>query len=93
MMTEAEALTKWCPLVRIADWPDLRDGPKPVAVNRRVGRETLLSGVTTQDATFCIGSACMAWREIRRFAEPNSGYCGAFGLSEASLRTTHTTAD
>lgn len=51
-MTEAEALTKWCPMARTL----YTDGQTFAAgVNRNTGGE-----VTPSDC--CLGSRCMAWR-------------------------------
>lgn len=76
-MTETEAKTKWCPMVRI------------VVVNGHVqenrhGQFRALG----DDATgpFCIGSACMMWRwETHQMGDwppervGDEGYCGLAG--------------
>lgn len=55
-MTEDEAKKKWCPFVRIADIDGaLNNRCKPVMEER----------TTVGQASGCIGSACMAWREIK----------------------------
>jgi hypothetical protein len=74
-MTEDEAKTKWCPFGRTQQYSD------PVTVNR---------GAREQDWTFCIASACMAWRETKMVLmdvntlekvgdAPSEGYCGLAG--------------
>lgn len=60
MLTEAEAKTKWCPMVRVAVTErDGSDAP-PVVFNRTAIRNTSEYG--TPHAAMCIGSACMMWR-------------------------------
>lgn len=49
-LTEEEATTKWCPFGRAID----NDGATLAATCNRGPRE--------EHWTFCIGSACMAWR-------------------------------
>ena len=65
-MTEAEAQTKFCPFARL-------DGD---------GRNMEVIGGYAKPATFCIGSACMAWRESPPPPEivgPVHGFCGLAG--------------
>jgi len=50
-MTEEEAKTKWCPFARVADTGDKGH----ITVNRH-------NGAPYYSETFCIASACMAWR-------------------------------
>jgi hypothetical protein len=71
-MTEDEAKTKWCPMIR--------NIPLRVGENYR--------GVTTRDNTAnyernCIASACMMWQQADRAEDPENfgsylpaGYCG-----------------
>lgn len=67
-MTEDEAKTKWCPLVRTG----LTAG---MSVNRHVAdAPDAIDGV--YDETRCRASGCMAWR---RNVFRAGGYCGAFG--------------
>lgn len=71
-MTEDEAKTKWCPMVR---WSHAQ-GYDDVFTNREAN-QSFGSGVA------CIGSACMWWRE-RSEAIPGNhavigGYCGGAG--------------
>jgi len=81
-MTEEEARTKWCPMVRITWYPT----PAP---------ETSISGWNRDEInTNCIASDCMMWRkgekkevEIDRgYGQPpayidvvETGYCGLGG--------------
>lgn len=71
-MTEEEAKTKWCPLVRLRTIGDAM---------RRRGEEFS----TGDPDVLCIGSACMAWRVDKAAKHDMSninkdiGYCGAFG--------------
>lgn len=48
LMTEKEAITKWCPHARVPD-----DDPNTGGNNRWIRKD---------DECLCIGSACMAWR-------------------------------
>jgi len=77
-VTEDEAKTKWCPFARVGTsaytgYP---------AVNRDVE-----GGARTEEASRCVGSACMAWRLQNRdsagFPIPSerAGYCGLAGGS------------
>ena len=69
-MTEEEAKTKWCPMVRLGD---------------SGGNNQLLLGGTHSTLGHCIGSACMMWRERRGYdageLKLTSGYCGLAGKS------------
>ncbi len=67
-MTEDDAKTKWCPMVRTG----LRAG---MAVNHHVGssHNSPLQG-DVHDETRCVASACMMWREYRK-----NGWCGLAG--------------
>jgi hypothetical protein len=86
MMTEDEAKTKWCPMVRFV--PSTEDHR---AITNRVD---VLVPDDSKSIALCIGSACMAWQwgnkklghdltgeEGKRFHRDNPlmGYCGAFG--------------
>lgn len=67
-MTEAEARTKWCPMVRMG----LTAG---MAVNRHVADAPgAQDGV--YDDTRCVASDCMMWR-VRR----GNGRCGLAGTN------------
>lgn len=59
-ITEAEAKTKWCPMVRLA--VSERDGSdgSSVSFNRTAIRNT--SDYGTPHAAICAASACMMWR-------------------------------
>ena len=83
MITEKEAKTKWCPLVRVGG--PMQTEAEGTSANRWAGQS-----VTAPQACdyLCIGSACMAWRtgiwDHQRNLKPEDrtpgvGYCGAFG--------------
>lgn len=83
-MTEDEAKTKWCPMVRnvIAG---VTEGPKPLIefLTNRDSDNLQLSqrdGLATS-LSKCIGSACMAWRgqPIDGTSPEQHGYCGLAG--------------
>lgn len=72
-MTEQEAKTKWCPMVRL-----LSEGQPGQLLSNRPN---------SAPGGNCIGSGCMMWR-IRRWdsypdgqcpPEPADGYCGLAG--------------
>lgn len=70
-MTEDQAKTKWCPMVRTG----LVAG---MAVNHHVGGDV-------KDETRCIASECMMWRnftldEVRRDNNSKGGFCGLAGV-------------
>jgi len=82
-MTESEAKTKWCPMVRfyVADHDHYDNKPQ----NDGFGKADKNSG-------FCIGSACMMWRwnepqninfkgdpPYSMVGEDMNGYCGLSG--------------
>lgn len=75
-MTEAEALKKWCPFVRVALMrTDANDEEQPVspAYNRmHFDRGNIAASDGSERETLCIASACMAWRvqsvETKRLA-------------------------
>ena len=73
-MTEEEAKTKWCPFARLLGvHHDLR---AVTSINR------MKDGIPQE--TYCIGSACMAWRLGRDSNDnPSSkrGFCGLAGKS------------
>jgi hypothetical protein len=80
-MTEDEAKTKWCPMVRTG----LVAG---MAVNHHIGTVNGPHAGDVHDETRCIGSGCMMWRfvavssqTIVRGADKirNKGYCGLAG--------------
>lgn len=81
-MTEDEAKTKWCPFARTSC------ASEPITGNHAANRYS--SGQRDgQGAHNCIGSACMAWRQIRRWSDPfmeqpgsHGGYCGLAGKPE-----------
>ena len=60
-MTEEEAKTKWCPMVRVNSYPNPMNPTRTLATfNRDIDTvvETNSPGWTCN----CIASACMAWR-------------------------------
>ncbi len=81
-MTEDEAKTKWCPMVRygVAD-----DGK--CSTNRSPEVWGPQHGATSRVNAHCIGSQCMAWRLMPKLEDPASGikmipdggYCGLAG--------------
>jgi hypothetical protein len=73
MMTEDEAKTKWCPMVRLA----------PLGPGESYKKSTNRMGKGDPDSC-CIASDCMAWRCIDRegWRRPDRGYCGLAGKAE-----------
>lgn len=73
ILTEQEAVRKWCPFARTYEFP-LDNDKRPVSVNR--------TGDGVPDmACYCIASGCMAWHWLdeRGYAgDPakRRGYCG-----------------
>lgn len=77
-MTEDEAKTKWCPFARYTS-------VRGTGINRWIDEgDTNMS----PDPAKCIGSACMAWREVTSFRadrltdEIVGGYCGLAGAPQ-----------
>jgi hypothetical protein len=71
-MTEAEAKTKWCPMVRAGMYGERHAAMNMVAVNR---------DPRANDLALCIGSQCMMWQGTTRtdratLAEIHEGHCG-----------------
>ena len=65
-MTETEAKTRWCPMVRVA----LPINPPPA----------LLAAARAESVSRCIGSGCMMWRALlTQPHKPAAGYCGLAG--------------
>ena len=79
-MTEDEAKTKWCPMVRfIAVSSHLNGGAQFIHSNR--------NDIDTTKR-YCIGSDCMMWRLSERHyldnvppKSPIQGYCGLAGAA------------
>ena len=70
MMTEDEAKTKWCPMVRLA--PLGANESYRYSTNRMNDR---IRGIVREAR--CIASDCMAWRWIDRGgSRQDGGYCG-----------------
>ncbi|PWC57819.1 hypothetical protein TSH7_25065 [Azospirillum sp. TSH7] len=65
MMTEQEARTKWCPMVRGQMLIDVDGGQRPVGNghNRLIHMETSLFEAGGGGPVCCIASECMAWRQ------------------------------
>ena len=76
-MIETEAKTKWCPMTRYRT-------VKFKDIDGNVTGTEGLSNLPTNDS-YCIASACMAWREIKKQTTPSTpdevlgGYCGLAG--------------
>ena len=88
-MTEDDAKKKWCPFARVRDQHQFESGgltyrqSVPVSINR--GDDALAQEVC------CIGSACMAWRDVLgvksypdgsidvQLKPTSHGYCGLAG--------------
>lgn len=70
-ITEAAAKTKWCPFVQVA--------AASLDTHAFTNREIAIGDLPQGEASRCIGSACMAWRELhpRETREDHSG-AGAF---------------
>jgi hypothetical protein len=83
-MTEQEAKTKWCPfaLSRVIPW----------VVEGGIKNKIFAGPTAPEPMPLCVGSACMAWREIVKDREAPSpaplgvrekysagGYCGLAG--------------
>jgi hypothetical protein len=66
---ESEAKTRWCP------WSRVEVGETGVVVNRFAMDADVAKPLF--NATLCIGSGCMAWRE--NVVNPYDGYCGNGG--------------
>lgn len=82
-MTEEEAKTKWCPMVRMV----VANADGGVAATNGTAGFNRLSEVTGREPGPCIASSCMWWRWVGphfdlndgRFTHPPEGYCGAVG--------------
>jgi hypothetical protein len=87
MMTEVEAKTKWCPLVRqlgTLKQPPLAGASDYVVAAGSQNRGYAMGGAL--DNCRCIASECMAWRRAGKTwtdekdgSQQQGGYCGAFG--------------
>jgi hypothetical protein len=93
-MTEAEALTKWCPFARMKVAQTVKDGApscnEPQTTYNRIAINAQSSPFIADQAR-CIASACMAWRtaqvgqvlpgdEYKTYRE--EGFCGLAGASQ-----------
>jgi hypothetical protein len=93
-MTEAEALTKWCPFARMKVAQTVKDGApscnEPQTTYNRIAINAQSSPFIADQAR-CIASACMAWRRVmdddlptapgERMAATEQGFCGLAGSS------------
>jgi len=71
LLTESEARKRWCPFA----------GTTSIPLGANTGKIYDTRG-ESHGFTFCIASACMAWRETRAVSgvdEERCGYCGAAG--------------
>lgn len=92
MLTEEEAKTKWCPLVR-ALVSIAENGATPA---RDLAISSANRGNNAELLGWCVASSCMAWRKVDQIGiGPNGekrdrdldgrtrwvdrGFCGAFG--------------
>lgn len=87
-MTEDEAKTKWCPFAssRLIQWKTSTE---------TITNQFFAGPTSGAPSTCCIASACMAWREVQKWAapevrttgipsedavlKPHSGFCGLAG--------------
>lgn len=83
-MTEDEAKTKWCPMAKQV----AIDGDMKVLGSTSFNRTSKPDGsIVMPSSCFCIGSACMAWKEIKIhkyelgevYQTDITGYCGLAG--------------
>ena len=73
-MTEEEAKTKWCPMVRSL----IHNGLGTCAANQTYSNETI-----DIKLAHCKGSQCMMWKEAAPYADIKPrGYCGLSGQDE-----------
>jgi len=86
-MTEDEAKQKWCPFARVTV---VGKGDSELVGNRFEHVEAEQGDFRIPDASHCIGSKCMAWREVTRLIDAGIdkpapqevtlyGYCGLAG--------------
>ena len=88
-MTEEEAKTKWCPMVRAFTswWPYGADTTAPTGGAAAINRDS-----PNTNRYNCIGSSCMMWRTtvavhltndpIKFYRKEEIGYCGLAGKPE-----------
>lgn len=96
-MTEEQARTKWCPMVRGQMMTAVDGGLAPVGSghNRLIHMDVQQFEAGGGGPLCCVASECMAWRWKRVRDDEGSadggaailtqtyGYCGAFGKPEA----------
>lgn len=71
-MTETEAKTKWCPMVRDPE------------ISNRMSLTRMPEGIKYKTPN-CIGSACMMWRELgedQSYPTRKNGYCGLASIEK-----------
>lgn len=82
-MTEDEAKTKWCPFTRLLTHVSAQDGQgRYYEGGYSYNRSPDDGEGYTPPSTFCIASACMAWREVCPRPSDRTktqGYCGLAG--------------
>ena len=84
VLTEEEAKSKWCPLVRVMQRPIQETPAKSVhpvvSVNRMPYVNDDMSHLRLKEHC-CIGSDCMAWHTVFSASPTDKpkGFCGAFG--------------
>ena len=71
-MTEREAMTKWCPMVRSLVYD--AQGQGVCAANQVYRNEAI-----DIKLAYCKGSQCMMWRSTYTDSEMKFGYCGLAG--------------
>ena len=89
LMTEKEALSRWCPMVRVAAMTDEASGVVPggqSVFNRlQAGKDKM----ATPTSAACLGSKCAMWRWTNEDGRPNGlGYCGLAGMPPQVLAGT-----
>jgi len=86
LVTEKEAVEKWCPMARVATPVTAHltgHVIAAIACNRssRSAPDQRLKAEVSPESARCIGSRCMAWRWAIEEGRAR-GYCGAFGKVE-----------
>jgi len=72
LVSEEEAQRKWCPFARVSDGTQIADTQRSTFNRHFEGQGS--------GACYCIGSACMAWREVALAPdEAPKGFCRLIG--------------
>tara|TARA_Y100001947_G_scaffold155109_1_gene160575 strand:+ start:3282 stop:3569 length:288 start_codon:yes stop_codon:yes gene_type:complete len=95
MLTEKQALEKWCPFVRAVATHAVSAEQTQISGDAPVFNRYALEPQIYPKGTACIGSGCMAWRwfdQSQNYTEnlatrertqlPPVGYCGLAGASQ-----------